>query len=634
MKDKLNAKSKKALNKVISKLQNMESRAEQTHMAQFITRFLNYAKTPGHTALIEAGTGIGKSLGYLTPLCEYIKTTSETKTVIATNTISLQEQLIKKDIPILKELYSGIRFEKAKGRNNYICKRRLVESSEGNLFSSDQEERDLKRIKEWLKNNQTGDKADMDFEIDYNTWKIIESDVSHCYAQTCPYYSMGCYLEKAKKRLKKADIIVTNHAMVLTDLQNKILPDYSHIVIDEAHNFEKNALRAMTVEISTKRLNYIIKRINSNYCQAAIRRAKKLSHTLECIQALEVAAAKFLGSLPNGRIKAKIDEIESGDLFLTQLGVILGILKNSLNDDKSIIQTELKLTIDEVKNFRQQVRAFTLQELSDHVYWAESNKAYYAPIHTAFLRAFWNSKTSVLTSATLSVAGSFKPFIYGLNLNINTTYSLKLNSPFDYMKNALVYTPAEAVSPKNEGYTNFLTTIIPLIIKKSGGKTFVLFTSFALLNTVYDAVKSELSDYNLLKQGQGNKEHLLRKFKTGNSVLFGTDTFWEGVDEDINCVIITKLPFAVPTDPIEEARYELLKKAGKNPFMIKSIPGCALKLKQGAGRLIRNADKRGVIVICDPRIKAHWGRPIIETLPNMRWTSNPELLDLYFPKIS
>lgn len=632
MKEALCQLTEKALNRVVARLEKSEIRLEQIKMAQFIMRFLDFAKTPGHTAIVEAGTGVGKSLGYLVPLCEHIKKSPDTKAVVATNTINLQEQLIKKDIPTIMLQYPEICFEKAKGRNNYVCLRRLEESDNGNLFFSDQEESELEKIKEWVQRSETGDKADMGFQVGYDVWKTIQSDVTYCYSQACPYQKK-CYYEKAKKRLKKANIIVANHAMVLMDLQMPNLPEYHYLIIDEAHNFEKNALHAMTVEISLKRLNYVIKRINSTYCQSALRKAKKLSETLECIQAIEGAGPKFLNALPSGRITVKT-EFDYGNSFISHLIKAIKILESAKTNENSVIQTELRLTIDEVKKLALEVRAFLYQELPDHVYWAEPGKACYAPIHTGYLRDFWDSKTSILTSATISVANSFKPFIYGLSLNIQKTYSLKLNSPFDYMKNALVYTPANAVSPKGEGYINFLIDTIPPIVKKAGGKTFVLFTSFAALNAVYDGVQNQLSEYNLLKQGQGNKEYLLQEFKAKNSVLFGTDTFWEGVDTDINCVIITKLPFAVPTDPIEEARYELLKKAGKNPFMLKSIPGCALKLKQGTGRLIRNATKRGVIVICDPRIFAHWGKPIVKTLPNMRWTSNIDLLDSYLPKIS
>ncbi len=633
MKNKLNSQAKNALNKIVNKLNQSEVRLEQIQMTQFLSRFLDYAKNPGQASVIEAGTGVGKTFAYLTAFCEYIKSVpidQRSKIVIATNTINLQEQLIKKDIPVLQELYPGIRFEKAKGRNNYVCLRQLAETDNGNLFINDKEEKEIKKISDWVYNSETGDRSEMDFEVEYTTWKSIASDAASCYGNNCPYYS-DCYCERAKKKLKKADIIITNHAKVLANMQNESLPEYSHILIDEAHNFENNALKALTIEISLQRIKSIIRKINGSYCQAGLRRVKKLTTMNATLQGIESNTQEFLDSLPEGRIKTAIDFVK-GELLITQLNAVIGILQSALSEEKSIIQNELNLVIEEAAKLSIEVRAFTFQEFESHVYWGKNGKAFFAPTSTSFLKSYWSNKTAVLTSATITVAGSFKPFIWGLNLNPNKTYSLKLNSPFNYKENALVYTPAKAVSPKESQYNEYLIKTIPEIIKKTGGKVFVLFTSFAMLNAVYEAIEADLSGFKLLRQGQGNKDYLLQEFKNSDKpVLFGTDSFWEGVDEDLNCVIITKLPFAVPTDPIEEARYEIIKNAGKNPFIMKSIPTCALKLKQGAGRLIRNSEKRGVIVICDPRINAKWGKPIIHTLPEMLWTDNINLIDTYMP---
>jgi len=195
--------------------------------------------------------------------------------------------------------------------------------------------------------------------------------------------------------------------------------------------------------------------------------------------------------------------------------------------------------------------------------------------------------------------------------------------------------PSNAVSPKDKAYTDYLINVIPEIVTETGGKSFILFTSYNMLNQVFEATKDKLQNYDLLKQGQGNKDSLLKQYRNSDkAVLFGTDTFWEGVDEDINCVIITKLPFAVPTEPIEEARYEIIAKVGKNPFLVKSVPTCALKLKQGVGRLIRHSEKRGVIAILDPRIQANWGKPIVNTLPEMKYTRDIKAIGSMFKAIS
>lgn len=631
MKEVINNKIEKILKEVTANLEKPELRTEQLTMSQNICRFFNYAKEPGLSYLIEAGTGVGKSFAYLIAILEYLnsyKTDQKQKAVIATNTISLQEQLLKKDIPIVQKHYPNIKIEKAKGRNNYICLRLLNNLHEGNLFSGSEDDEIYAKIENWLyRENGTGDRAELPIEVKNNTWNEISSSADSCHGKNCPF-SNDCHYNKAMKKVEKADLIIANHAMVLTDIKAPFLPKYTHLIIDEAHNFEKNALQAFTVSVDIFRFNKLIKKLENNYCQAGLRRAEKKDAVDSWIFNIKMLAENFFNELENGRIYEK-KNFENGSYLQAELRQIIpSLIKAIEKTDTAIIKVELENAINEISEIHNDLETFLLHSNENLVYWAENKKAFYAPITTYALKSFWQNKTSILTSATLSVANSFSSVIRGLNMSKEKAFTLKLDSPFDYKNNALVYLPSFSVSPKEEKYTEYIIKAIPEIVKKTNGKTFILFTSFYLMNEVYDAVNKELKDFILLKQEKGNRDIILKEFRENEkTVIFGTDTFWEGIDEDINCVIITKLPFAVPTEPIEEAQYERLKKEGKNPFMVKAVPNCALKLKQGAGRLIRHSQKKGVIAILDPRVQANWSTPIIKTLPEMQWIDDINKID-------
>ncbi len=627
MKKVINEKIKIKLKEITSSLDSPEIRQEQVIMAQNLCRFFNYSEDAGLTYLVEAGTGVGKSFAYLTAVFEHLSINKERENtvVIATNTISLQEQLLKKDIPVIQKFYPDIVVEKAKGRNNYLCQRLFNDDYNGNLFDDSSSMEINAKIENWLyRDSGDGDRAEMPFEISNQKWREYASSADTCYGSKCPYFKK-CYYNKAMKKLQKADVIIANHALILTDIKNSFLPDYTHLIIDEAHNFEKNALRINTTEINQYRFDRIIRKLESSYCQAGIARANKKGIIDSWIFDIKLLTEAFFTTLPEGRILDK-ETLNDQNKLLNELHNVSILLKSIIDkNETAIIKLEIENTIKEILELATDMEEFLQQKNKDKyfVYWVENQKAFFAPITTDFLKTLWASKTTVLTSATLSVAGSFNNILMELNLEKQNTFTLKLNSPFDYKKNAIVYLPSFSVSPKEEHFTNYLVKAIPEIVKKTNGKTFILFTSFYLLNEVFDKVKSDLQDFMLLKQEKGNRNLILKEFRDkDNSVLFGTDTFWEGIDENINCVVITKLPFAVPTEPIEEAQHEKLKEEGKNPFILKAVPNCALKLKQGTGRLIRHSQKKGVIAILDPRIKANWSKTIVKTLPEMHWVES------------
>ncbi len=632
MKDVLNTQAERALTKAVSMLSIHETRKEQVKMAQTILRFLNYAKTPGHSLLVEAGTGVGKSFAYLIPICEYISQNPDKKAVIATNTISLQEQLTRKDCPIMSRLYN-LKFEKAKGRNNYVCLKKLLDP-EGNLFTLAAESEQIELITKWLKtpDGKYGDKSDVDFELNSKAWWSVCSESFDCSGQLCPYKA-ECYYNQARSRMQKANVIITTHAMVLSDFQTQTLPNYDILILDEAHNFEKNATNALTITINWRRFHRITTMLRGKFCQSAFRHARTLGKTEEWGKTLLTIADEFINNLPDGRIYTpglKTDDIQSC-ISQGQLLIQGALEKTTL----AISQAALINLLTELETLNNEIKTWTEHGIKEAVYWVEKKEAKYVPINIGtWLSPLWKEKTTLLTSATLCVDNKFVIIRNSLNLN-SKTYAIRLNSPFNYQENGLIYCPPEAPSPKSTQYENYIISIVKTILEKSMGKTFILFTSYSMLQiTAAQLRQIPNNKFLYLVQGEDTRERLLQQYRSHtNAVLLGTDSFWEGVDEDIDCVVLTKLPFKVPTTPIEEAHYEAIKASGQNPFMVRALPECALKLKQGTGRLIRHQQKRGVVVICDPRIKTEWGKIIRRTLPPMKWTDNAELISSYLPSL-
>ncbi|NLT52910.1 MAG: ATP-dependent DNA helicase [Ignavibacteria bacterium] len=319
---------------------------------------------------------------------------------------------------------------------------------------------------------------------------------------------------------------------------------------------------------------------------------------------------------------------------------MIGVLKEIKNitgraidmNDNEYIKKELTKVLEQCADIADKIETWAMQTQENNVYWATDKEICYCPIDIAnILQQFWATKNTVITSATLTVNKSYKALRQALGLQ-EQCWGLRLDSPFNYRENAVVYCPSNAPLPNTEEYTAYLCQTIKNVVKKVSGKVFILFTSYAVMRACHAELATD-KKHTWLLQGSSSKELLLQEYRQhGNSILLGTDTFWEGVDEIINCVIITKLPFEVPTTPIKKAQYDLVKSHGRSPFMDISLPRCALKLKQGAGRLIRNASHRGAVVICDPRIKKPWGNIIKNTLPDMCWTEDLNAIDAYINK--
>lgn len=621
-----------------------EHRPEQLAMTQFLRRYLDYAVRPGMSAIVEAGTGVGKTFAYLIAVCEYLTAHGheDNRVVIATNTLNLLDQLYDKDIPVISGFYPGIRFEKIKGRSNYLCLRKLetISADPGSI---------TKEIASILKKELsllTGERNDFP-RVSGKTWSEVCCDAHDCQKAACKHFG-ACTYNKARRRASKADVVITTHASVLTvfSQEGSALPPYTHLFFDEAHNLERNARSALTSEISIKRLQQIVRMLQSRYLETAFRQADCHETMRDHITYIEIKGRDFFDLCSaNGRLTGP-GAFEPGHELAAELNRLLPALQRISTQTEAAlpaddintvrIMTAFEQAYDAIKGLCGDLKLWLNQSDAQRVYWIEDNACMMSPIDVSnMLQGLFSSKTVALFSATLSVAGSFDNI--KSQLGLPDAFCLQLDSPFDYRNNAVVYLPGNAQALKGkqgaeEAYTEYVAATVNAILRKTQGKTFVLFTSYQQMKQVYSRIVEDPQNagLKLLIQNEMPREQLIKSYrKHDNAVLFGTDSFWEGVDENIDAIVIAKLPFAVPNTPIEIARKEMYQQRGLDSFKEYTLPQAAIKLKQGAGRLIRHKEKRGIIVICDPRIDQQWCQVVKATLPDMRWTRDEEDLKQY-----
>jgi ATP-dependent DNA helicase DinG len=653
------AKVKRALEDfeaaLTAKFPGYEQRPEQKQMVNQILNGL-YAKKH---VLVEAGTGTGKSLAYLLAILASLAAGEEHRAVISTHTINLQEQLINKDIPLLEEILAGqVQFSAvlAKGRSNYLCKRRLHEilHSDEPAFESPGDAQEFRRLQDLLMTDGTfllGDRSELAVNVSNSLWNTLASSQDTCLERRCPMIK-ECFFRAAREQLKEADIIITNHALFFTDLslrgtadaEEGILPAYDLLVLDEAHHIEDVASHALSVAVDGYRLKTTGGRLRSLIGKGSLK--ERLTNDPLLAQSIEAT------------LKAYFEHIEQ---FLRQLGLLaeqqpvkrltaaLGNPENPLEFDLREILHLVELLLEttglsdeetaELEKSRlrwqglQRDLEFLLQREQDgYVYWVESTALDYsqnallaAPVEMAnVLREalFSRELVAVLTSATL--ASPDLKFV-AERLGVDRYLGKVLASPFDHRRNAAIYVPTPAAEPNyqnNFAYEKYLGKLIVDVCEVTGGGTFVLFTSYQMLNNLFERVADDLLSLGLelFRQGDLPRHELINQYKeTNNGVLFGTSSFWEGVDvvgDSLRCVLISKLPFSVPDHPITEARMEALAARGKRPFQYYQLPEAVIRLKQGYGRLIRTQSDRGIVVIADGRILTKgYGRTFLQAMP-------------------
>jgi len=624
-----------------------EVRHEQIEMAEAIESAISHSEQ----LIVEAGTGIGKSFAYLVPLAEYALG-NEALGIISTNTISLQEQIINKDIPFLeKALCKDFKAVLVKGRNNYLCLRRLHRSEflQKDLFSDQYELTEFTKIFAWSFKTHDGTLYDLEEEPDSKVWSLVSTDSETCLGKNCQYYKK-CFFQKAREKINEARILVINHHLFFSNLallkeEKCIFPEWDALVFDEAHSIEGVATEHLGASITNTSARYLLDLLFNLKKQKGFLLNIGNQDSMECVEQARRRLDVFFKDIKEYfdanvikedsdtlRVRQKNFVENNLSLPLRDLAESLLTAKKSAKDKED--EVEIASYIRKVTVLKDSIELILNQDMGNHVYWIEcsrNKKINKISINTApvnigeILREelFDQEKPIILTSATLSVDnGSFKYFKG--RVGAKKAIELKLGSPFDYKNQVRMYIAKNMPNPDRiTDYAIAAASRIKRYLEITNGSAFVLFTSYSMMNSVYEELEEYLlqRDFNVLRQGNGlSRNKMLASFKkeTG-SVLFGVDTFWQGIDvqgKALSNVIITKLPFSVPDHPVTEVRIEDIKKRGGDAFLEYNLPEAVLKFKQGFGRLIRSKKDTGIIAILDSRIiNKFYGRAFLNSVP-------------------
>lgn len=623
-----------------------EFRAGQVKMAESVLRAFEEKKH----LIVEAGTGTGKTMAYLVPAIAYSLSTNK-RVIISTGTKNLQEQLMEKDIPFLQKVMPK-KFTAAymKGRSNYGCLYRIKKAETQPILEGMDELDHFEEVRRWVSETETGDRAELvNLPENISFWSRINAKSETCLGQKCPDFE-PCFITKMRQKAEDADIVIVNHHLFFADLNvrgnqyGKVLPDYGAVIFDEAHLIEDIAADYFGFQISSFQLDELVRDADKLPITDAIvlRDLTKLSAKI--IGLADQFWTRFIQTRNNqeGRFpllpNSFAQKMKSGEIHATPLGEAYFALDSALERLENGVDVYAE-KIPEAESLHKRIMQtrFDLdfickQSEKNYVYWLEKRgrgmflRA--SPIDVSSLlneKLFEKTETVVLTSATLSANGKFDFIKERLGLEPKKTESLVAPSAFDYQKQAIIYIPKAMPAPSAPEYNQMAAAEIIKLLQITSGRAFVLSTSNYSMNALYELVSMRVN-FPCLIQGSMSKAGLLDRFRrTPNAVLFATSSFWQGVDvrgEQLSCVIIDKLPFAVPSDPVVAARTKFIDENGGKSFFDYSVPNAVITLKQGIGRLIRSKTDKGVIALLDTRLRTKsYGRDFINSLPKTKVTA-------------
>ncbi|MFN2309408.1 MAG: ATP-dependent DNA helicase [Gammaproteobacteria bacterium] len=611
-------------------------REAQRRMAEAVAGALD----DGTTLVVEAGTGTGKTFAYLAPAL-----LSGLKLIVSTGTKHLQDQLFDRDLPTLRSaLGLSTRIALLKGRANYLCLHRFDLTVAEGRFGGRVQAAELEAVRGWVGRTQSGDIHELaEVPEDSPLWPRLTSTSDNCLGSDCPRYG-DCHVVKARRAALEAELLVINHHLLFADMALKeegfgeLLPGVDAVIVDEAHQLPEIATRFFGMSIGSRQLTELAQ----DSVREHLREAGDTADLPAAAAALETAVADLRLAFGPGVRRQPWSEV--GGAAAVQDGV------RQVYAQAEVLRAWLEAAAPRGRGLEnawrraerllERLRLVAGAPPQDHVHWLETfNRGFsihftplsIAPLFRARIQAL--DSRWIFTSATLAVGGSFEHYIDALGLE--APRSVCLDSPFDYAHNALLYVPSGLPDPRESGYTAAVMRVARALLPISGGRAFLLFTSHRALQEAAAAL-ADLA-YPLLVQGQAPRAALLARFRRlGNAVLLGTGSFWEGVDvrgEALSLVLIDKLPFAAPGDPVLQARIDALRAAGGNPFFEIQVPAAVIALKQGAGRLIRDVQDRGVLVVCDPRLlNKGYGRVFRDSLPPMPLTRQVADVEGFFAR--
>ena len=613
-------------------LEGYEFRPSQLEMARAVLRAISERE---HLCA-EAGTGTGKTLAYLVPALA-----AEGRVVISTATRNLQEQLISKDIPLIRDtIMPSLAVVCMKGRPNYLCLLRLERlSSQAGLFAANPSGGGIKELEQWAVNTDTGDRAELEWLADSSElWDSVDARSEICLGSKCSHFE-GCFITRLRRRALEAEIIIVNHALFFTNLclvndeSGGIIPEYSAVVLDEAHEVEDIASGLFGRRLSSYQLEHLARDTAalSSPCSDLQKISERLTSSIR----------KLLGALPPARGRFSLNLFQEQDRSLSDLRRVFAEEFDEVGESLLELYHYLESRIRESADYEMLVRRVdnhlaVLDEIlntddEDSIYWVEQGRRGLSlnltPVNVAPVlrsRLFAETSTVVLASATIKAGGGFE-FLKS-RLGMDDSLEVDLPGEFDYSVQARLFIPRDVPDVNGDEGFNVQMEYINRILEITGGHAFLLFTSFRQMNRVHEMLSRE-GKYPLLLQGMKPKSAILELFrKTPGCVLCATSSFWQGVDvrgEALQAVVIDKLPFQVPTDPVVSARFRRMKMKGEDPFREYAIPSAVISLRQGLGRLVRSREDRGIMAVLDSRLWNKWyGKYFLESLSSIPVTDD------------